>query len=225
MPLALPRKGVRHLIGGEGRVEDLPEILLKSLGKGVRGRVTLHHRKAARPDTVLQIRLSGCVLGRGCDIVPALGARIFRRTEIEECSPRHAGVIQYPMQDLELGDASAAAMPLEPGLPFQQVRRIAISRRNPAVTLTQHPHKEGPRPVNLREADRQHLAAFRLLCRDAPAQIDIHELNVPIPQPRPQARKHLPNQQIALLAKVAKGRGEKYADRAIGRYGHYPCCQ
>ena len=207
VPEALALEGVGHIIGRKRLVEDLPQIHLEPLREGRRRLIVLDDREAASSDAFLQVGLSRGILRGGCDIFSAFAARVLRRSEIEERAARHLRVIQYTVQDLELSDAAPAPMFLEPRLLPEQVQRIRILRGYPTIALSQHADEVGSCAVDLDETDRQHLTAFGLLDRNAPAQINVNEFDEPVLQLRPQTWENLADQKVALLPKIPKGRG------------------
>src|SRR5262249_11809544 len=112
----------------------------------------------------------------------------------------------------------AATVLLKPWLARQKLGRIRVARRSPSVTFPQQSDEIRTRALDLGEADRQHLAALRLLGRDAPPQVHVHELDETLLQPRPERGNDLPHQQIPLGAEIAEGRRDEDADGAI--FGH-----
>ncbi len=71
-----------------------------------------------------------------------------------------------------------------------------------------------PRPVDLGEADGQDFALLRLLLGDAPAQVDIDELDLTLAAAAAELGEDCFHQQIALPREVAEGRGKEDADGA-----------
>jgi hypothetical protein len=151
-------------------------------------------------------------------MVSPLRVRIGRRSEVEPRTIRHRGVVQDAVQDLELGDALAAAMRLQPRLPLEQVRRVGRGRRRPAVALAQETHEVRARAFDLGEADRQHLAPLRLLGGDAPPQVDVDQLDEALLQAGPQRGENLPNQQVPLGGEVPES--GRYEDARRTGLGH-----
>ena len=76
------------------------------------------------------------------------------------------------------------------------------------------------RPIDLGEADGKDLALLGLLLGDAPAQVDIDELDLAPAAAAAELGEDLFDQQIALPREVAEGRGEEDADGAGVRGGH-----
>ncbi|MCG3775982.1 MAG: hypothetical protein JW395_2831 [Nitrospira sp.] len=168
MPTRLAREGIWDILDREDCVQNLPQISLKTLRQRLGAGIVLHHRKAASADAVLQFLKPQSVLWRGGDIVSALLMRIGWITEVEKRTSCHLRVVQNPVQDLKFGNTLAAPVSLEPGLALNQIRGIAVMRRDPAIPIPQHAYKIGARPVDLSKTDRKNITALGLLDCDPP---------------------------------------------------------
>ena len=91
------------------------------------------------------------------------------------------------------------------------------------VPLPQEPHEERPRPINLRQADRQHLTPLRLLRRDPPPKINIYQLDKPVLQTPTERGEHLLQKEVTLLAEIPERRGQENAGGAGRGLGHTEC--
>ena len=126
------------------------------------------------------------------------------------------------MEDLQLGDALIAEMLflLEPGLLEEEGEVVLPGLRHPAVAFPEEAHEERARTVDIGEADGEDLALLGLLLGDAPAQVDIDELDLALAAAAAKLGEDRFHQQIALPRKVSEGRGEEDADGAGVRGGH-----
>ena len=62
------------------------------------------------------------------------------------------------------------------------------------------------------QANRQNLPLLCLLRGNAPAQVNIHQLNLTLPTQSPQLGEHFLNQKITFLTKITEGGTQKNAD-------------
>ena len=211
----LALEGVGHRGRGEFGIEQRPQIPLQPPGQCLRVPVA-DHRVGAGADAALEVGLALAVFRRRGYVIAAPGTGVAGSAEVEEGPTLHAPVVQDAVQDLQLGDALAALVLLQPGLAFDQVGRVTLWWWDPAIALAQHADEVGAGAIDLRQADRQHLTTLGLLHGDAPAQVDVHQFDKALAQLRAQRGKDTAHQQIALLAEVAEGAGEEDADAAWG---------
>ena len=118
------------------------------------------------------------------------------------------------MENLEFRDALAAAMFIKPRLLDQKRLVELLSRWHPPVTVAEQSHEKRPRPVDLGQTDRQHLALLGLSLGDSPAEIDVHELHLPLATPPPEFGKHLPYKEIPLTGEIPERRTDENSDGA-----------
>ena len=166
-------------------VHRAKQVLIDPLTEAVQVAVAVQNGIPAGPDPcpeILQpgVRLEGSAELSGQVRVPQV--------------KKGLGVIrglQGPVQDLLLGHGNR------------------ISLGDPAVTLPDHPHEEGPAPVDLIHTHVDRLPPLRLLLRDAPAQVHSRELHLLFVAVGGDHGKNLFDQDISLLQHILKGRGDE----------------
>jgi hypothetical protein len=218
---AFPRQGIgQHLTLRISLVDELPEILSDPLGEFFGAGVVFHHGEAALADAFLELGETGLLRRTLGEVGTALCLGPGRIAEVEEGALLHRGIVEDAVEDLQLGDALAAAVFLEPGLLEEEGAVVLPGLRHPAVAFPEETHEERARAVDLGEADGENLALLGLLLGDAPAQVDIDELDLALAAAAAELGEDRFHQQIALPREVAEGRGEEDADGARVRGGH-----
>ena len=129
---------------------------------------------------------------------------------------RHCRIVQDAVQDLQLGDG-LAGRGLNPAIPAFVKRRQFL--RHPAVSFTEDADEKRAALVDLVEAEVEHAVVLGLFPRHAPAQVDIHQMNPILLQPRTQLGERHLNKVIALGVHIAEGRGDEDFDR-LPQLGH-----
>jgi tetratricopeptide (TPR) repeat protein len=111
--------------------------------------------------------------------------------------------------------------PAAAGVRARSTLRFSRHRaRHPAVTMPDKGEEERPALVHLVQAQADDLLVFGLVLRDAPAQIDVVQLDAVGQQLLAQRRERHLDEVIALRVHVAEGRGEEHANGFPGsRHG------
>ena len=144
---------------------------------------------------------------------------VARVVEIEEGV---RGLSEFPIEsaiaDFQLRDRSIWML-AQPGVCRQQSGRQGLGRRDPSVPLAEDAQEQWPAAIDLHQADRQHLAALRLLLCDPPSQVDIAPHDPPLGAEAAKLRKNKLEQLLALAVHVAERRGHEAPKMRIGCHG------
>ncbi len=218
----LPGEGVGDLLLRELRRDRGFEILPDPVREGPRVGVVLAERDSPRraglADPLLQrVLLRPRLLAlRGEGGAP--GPRVGGVPEVEEGAAGHRRGVQDPVEDLQLGDAPLREL-TEPGLLLLEVGRERVVAGDPAVALAEEPDEVRAAGADLVQAELQRLPARALLLGDAPAEVHLHELDVPLAAEPAERRPGMGHQRVPVLLHVPEGGGDEDADTAVRRLG------
>src|SRR5262249_16841344 len=109
-----------------------------------------------------------------------------------------------PMQNLNFGNARIAER-TQPGMVIQQTPVNRLRGRHPAVAVRQQTDEDRA-SVDFGKADSKRIAAFGLLGRDPPAQVNLDEVYASVSQGAPQVGKDALYQEIALRLQIVERR-------------------
>ena len=209
------------------RLDRRPEILQHHPPEGVQVvmAVALPHRQSRCPDAVLEpAQLPGVLVVLGTEVGLPLrrqGGDERRVPEVEVGVRPHLGIVQHALVDLHRCDrVSRLDVPqrVEPLLVGD-----VVGRRNPPVPLSQKPDEERTAVLDLPEADLQSLTPLGILLGHAPAEVHVHEVEVPLGALFPQFREDYAHEVIPFRMHIAESRGNEHADRFPGsRHGLLP---
>ena len=139
-----------------------------------------------------------------------------RIAEVEEGVIGHLRVVEHAVENLQLRHGLSIVRLrelLNPGLAFQDFRRDGVG--NPAVAFTEQTDEVRSATPNFFQADRQHLAAFRLFFGDAPPQIDFSPRHPTFFAQPTQLWKNPKDEFVPLFLHVTKRGRDKHANRTV----------
>jgi hypothetical protein len=210
--------GEHMLVGQAPGSEELPDrgLQVREAPKG--GPIRLEERS---PITLaLHRRPAGNGVWRGQTL---LGAKVEIGMGGGEETILHRG--EHRMVDFQMGEGSAQAIRQSLIVLFDFVRNVT-GCGDGAVSAAQQPEKERTAAVYLFQTDLQHLSGFCFRRSDAPAHVNIHELQPVLFAPVSQVGEDIPDQVVPFGMHVPKGRRDEYSDSSPpkGRFidcGHF----
>ena len=181
----------------------------------VSARVVLQRRdlQVDLPDRLLEpVELLGRLVVLGHHVRP-LGLRHVgdegRIAEKEQGPGAHLRVAEHAVEDFQLRDALARLV-LYPAVLGQSF--LAECLGDPAVPLAENAYEERAALVDLLQTEIEHPVPLCFLLSDAPAEVDVDQMDTVLLQPFSQRREGHLDQVIAFRVHVAEGGGDEHTD-------------